>query len=76
MVAVAGLITAAPCVEFSRFVHLSAEPLTSDQLRTTLQFLDGGMRGFYARLADGQPEAEIRAGDRVRVGKTTLELRR
>ena len=65
LVALAGLMTAAPCVEFSRFVHLSAEPLTSDQLRTTLQFLDGGMRGFYARLADGQPDAEIRAGDRV-----------
>jgi hypothetical protein len=65
LVSLAGLMTAAPCVEFSRFAHLSAEPLTSDQLRTTLQFLDGGMRGFYARLADGQPEAEIRAGDRV-----------
>ena len=54
LVALDGLMTAAPCVEFSRFAHLSAEPLTSDQLRTTLQFLDGGMRGFYARLADGQ----------------------
>jgi hypothetical protein len=30
-----------------------------------LQFLDGGMRGFYARLADGRDQAEIRAGDRV-----------
>jgi len=65
MVVLDGLIVAAPCVEFSRFAHLSAEPLTSDQLRTTLQFLDGGMRGFYARLADGQASAEIRAGDRV-----------
>lgn len=65
LVALDGLITAAPCVEFSRFAHLSAEPLTSDQLRTTLQFLDGGMRGFYARLANGQPDAEIRADDRV-----------
>ncbi len=68
IVALDGLMTAAPCVEFSRFAHLSAEPLTSDQLRTTLQFLDGGMRGFYARLADGQPDAEIRAGNRVFVG--------
>ena len=59
------LKVAAPCVEFSHFAHLSDEPLTSDQLRTTLQFLDGGMRGFYARLADGQPSADIRAGDRV-----------
>jgi hypothetical protein len=65
LVALANLITAAPCVEFSRFAHLSAEPLTADQLRTTLQFLDGGMRGFYARLADGHADAEIRAGDRV-----------
>ncbi len=65
MVALASLIVAAPCVEFSRFAHLSADPLTADQLRTTLQFLDGGMRGFYARLADGQADTEIRAGDRV-----------
>ena len=60
-----GLVVAAPCVEFSHFVHLSDEPLTPDQLRATLQFLDGGMRGFYARLASGQGEAQIRAGDRV-----------
>jgi hypothetical protein len=62
------LMVAAPCVEFSRFAYLSADPLTADQLRAALQFLDGGMRGFYARLADGQPDAEIRAGDRVFVG--------
>jgi len=68
LVALDKLMVAAPCVEFSRFAHLSAEPLTSEQLRTTLQFLDGGMRGFYARLAEGQPDAEIRAGDRVFVG--------
>jgi hypothetical protein len=64
-VALDGLVVAAPCVEFSRFAHLSADPLTADQLRTTLQFLDGGMRGFYARLADGQDPVDIRAGDRV-----------
>jgi hypothetical protein len=64
-VELAGLMTAAPCVEFSRFAHLSADPLTAEQLRTTLQFLDGGMRGFYARLADDLADAEIRAGDRV-----------
>ena len=68
LVALDKLMVAAPCVEFSRFAHLSAEPLTSEQLRATLQFLDGGMRGFYARLAEGQPDAEIQAGDRVFVG--------
>jgi len=65
MVVLAGLMVAAPCVEFSHFAHLSADPLTADQLRATLQFLDGGMRGFYARLADAQTDAEICAGDRV-----------
>jgi len=65
MVALENLIVAAPCVEFSRFAHLSADPLTGDELRSILQFLDGGMRGFYARLAGGQADAEICPGDRV-----------
>ena len=65
MLVLTDLMAAAPCVEFSRFAHLSADPLTADQLRTTLQFLDGGMRGFYARLANDQDATEIRAGDRV-----------
>jgi hypothetical protein len=65
IVVLASLLVAAPCVEFSHFAHLSPDPLTADQLRATLQFLDGGMRGFYARLADDQPAAEIHAGDRV-----------
>ena len=60
-----GLMVATPCVECSRFANLSAEQLSSDELRATLQFLDGGMRGFYMRLAQGQDDAEIRAGDRV-----------
>lgn len=59
-----GMIVAAPCVEFSQFACLSDTPLTPDQLRTTLQFLNHGVRGFYARLADG-PDAEVRPGDRV-----------
>jgi hypothetical protein len=64
-IALDGLVVAAPCVEFSRFANLSADPLSSDELRATLQFLDGGMRGFYLRLAEGQEDAEIRAGNRV-----------
>jgi hypothetical protein len=64
-VALDGLMVAAPCVEFSRFANLSADPLSSDLLRATLQFLDGGVRGFYLRLAAAQADAEIRAGDRV-----------
>lgn len=59
------LLVAAPCVEFSRFVNLGADPLTADELRATLQFLDGGRRGFYARMAPRSPDALVRPGDRV-----------
>ena len=59
------LLVAAPCVEFSRFAHLGGDPLTSDELRATLQFLDNGRRGFYARLVEGPLEAPLRLGDRV-----------
>jgi hypothetical protein len=61
----ADLIVAAPCVEFSHFANIGAEPLMSDELRSTLQFLDGGMRGFYARLAGEQGGVEVGVGDRV-----------
>lgn len=58
------LIVAAPCAEFSQFACFSDMPLTPGELRTALQFLNDGVRGFYARLADG-PDAEVRPGDRV-----------
>lgn len=57
------LMVAAPCAEFSRFANFTAEPLSPDELRATLQFLGDGMRGFYARL--GGAEAELRVGDQV-----------
>ena len=62
----ADLVVAAPCLEFSQFACLSATPLAPAQTRAALQFLDNGMRGFYARL-DG-PAAEVRPGDRVFIG--------
>jgi hypothetical protein len=65
IVALRGLMIAAPCVEFSRFANIGADPPTSDQLRDTLQFLGDGTRGFYARLPEGQTDAAVRAGDRV-----------
>lgn len=59
------LMVAAPCVEFSHYVHkanLESSPLTADQLKATLQFLSDGMRGFYATPFS---TALIQAGDRV-----------
>ena len=59
------LLVAAPCVEFSQFASGEAERLPAEALKATLQFLDHGMRGFYARLPDDAEEASVRAGDRL-----------
>lgn len=58
------LLVAAPCVEFSHFCNRVSSPLSAEQLKATLQFLDDGIRGFYASV-DGQSQAAIRAGDKV-----------
>jgi hypothetical protein len=59
------ILVAAPCVEFSRFATGQAERLPAEALKVALQFLDQGMRGFYAGLLAGSTEAIVRAGDRV-----------
>jgi hypothetical protein len=73
LIALCDLMVAAPCVEFSRFANINPEPLTSEQLRDTLQFLDGGTRGFYARLSEGQTDVDVavRPGDRVFIAART-----
>jgi hypothetical protein len=65
LVTLVDLLAAAPCVEFSQFAAGQGERLPAEALKAALQFLDDGMRGFYARLADRQADAEVRAGDRV-----------
>ena len=57
---------AAPCDEFGHFVNQSQdERLPADKLKTTLQFLGNGRRGFLLVLEEGQEEAEVQRGDRV-----------
>jgi hypothetical protein len=59
------VIVAAPCVEFSHFVHkanLQMSPLSAEVVKATLQFLDDGMRGFYAAV---RKPLEIQVGDKV-----------
>ncbi len=61
------VITAPPCVEFTRFCMQWPPDLRPDRTVTEgLQFLDEGMRGFYATLApnDSAP-AELNIGDMV-----------
>jgi hypothetical protein len=59
------LRVAAPCVEFSHYVNkadLASNPLSAETVKTTLQFLDDGRRGFYA----GIPQAGmVSVGDLV-----------
>jgi MOSC domain-containing protein YiiM len=57
---------AAPCDEFSHFVANSQhEKLPAPELKSTLQFLNNGRRGFLLILSDGEEEGTVRAGDRV-----------
>jgi hypothetical protein len=61
------LKVAAPCVEFSLFAASHGMALPAPQLKETLQFLDGGKRGFYAIVAGQSDEMLVQAGDRVLV---------
>jgi hypothetical protein len=67
LVYLTGLLVAAPCVEFSQFATGQGERLPPEALKAALQFLDDGMRGFYACLAGDSADGVVRAGDRVLV---------
>jgi hypothetical protein len=57
---------AAPCEEFSHFVANSQhEKLPAAELKSTLQFLNNGRRGFLLVLSDSRDAATVQAGDRV-----------
>jgi hypothetical protein len=61
----ARIAVAHPCVEFSRFC-LADEQATTSAVKETLQFLDGGRRGFYCFIDSGLPQ-QVRVGDRLLV---------
>lgn len=56
------VIPAPPCEPFSRFA--SGKNLSAKEMKTTLQFLSNGTRGFYAKLKDTD-SAVIQAGDQL-----------
>lgn len=57
---------APPCEEFSHFAARSQhERLPSSQLKSTLQFLGNGRRGYLMVLSPGQEPASVQPGDRV-----------
>jgi hypothetical protein len=63
-----GAVTVArPCREFSVFAH-GGERVDPEALKATLQYLDGGMRGFYCALLPGEAvpdEITLAVGDLV-----------
>ena len=58
---------APPCVEFSKFcAGYTLDQRADAVIADTLQYLNLGMRGFYATLADGSPEpVTVSLGDAV-----------
>jgi hypothetical protein len=64
-IALGQLMVAAPCVEFSHFAAAQEERLPAEALKATLQFLNDGIRGFYATLDDASEGAIVQPGDRV-----------
>ncbi len=54
----------APCDEFSHFARRASTRLHAAVLKETLQFLDGGRRGFTLRLKK-RGEAILSSGARL-----------
>ena len=55
-----------PCEEFSHFAACSQDKrLPADKLKSTLQFLSEGRRGFLMLLSSGQELVTVRPGDLV-----------
>ncbi len=48
LINLAELLVAAPCNEFSQFAASQGERLPPEVIKATLQFLNDGLRGFYA----------------------------
>jgi len=60
------LEVATPCRPFAGFAH-RYETVDAAVLKESLQFLDGGTRGFYCSLASGSEPVTVAVGDLVAV---------
>jgi len=58
------LAVATPCRPFAGFAH-RYETVDAAVLKESLQFLDGGTRGFYCSLASGSGPVTLKCGDLV-----------
>ncbi len=57
MVYLTDIIPAPPCEPFSRFALCQSPPVPAAVMKSTLQFLGDGMRGFYAAAVSGTIQA-------------------
>ena len=61
---------AKPCAEFSQFsLGMQREKVPTEKMKSTLQFLGKGRRGFLLIISEGQEPFSVQAGDRVFVIK-------
>lgn len=56
-------VVAAPCLPFARFA--AEYPKPASVIKQSLQFLNGGMRGYYFSLAPDRGEGIVERGDPV-----------
>lgn len=60
------ILVALPCVEFSRYsLQLPRADGDSAEIKSALQFLDGGTRGYYTTPANHDEPLIVSVGDRV-----------
>jgi hypothetical protein len=64
-------VVAEPCMPFARWVAQHSATSTPDQIRTTLQQLRHGMRGFYLDVPPVAEPLTLQPGDRVLVSNAT-----
>ena len=57
------MVVATPCIEFSQFAINAQMPPSNELIKETLQFLNDGMRGFYATLPEMEELTVVQAGD-------------
>jgi hypothetical protein len=60
-VLITGFSAAEPCIEFTQYCLGQGRADTPEDIRTSLQFLRHGMRGFYAGYSG--PTVVLRLGD-------------
>lgn len=63
LIELGNVVAAPPCREFS--IYCLQVPQCKDDIKSALQFLDNGTRGYYAELATNEQSYFVQAGDKM-----------